>query len=61
MAKKGLNQIKSVELGTTGQKKKGNKRQCGLCGGTNNLIKTNCCDNWICDDEDQYSVIFICS
>ena len=31
--------------------------RCGLCGETGNLTKTPCCDNWICDDEDQY-VIF---
>jgi hypothetical protein len=45
MTKKGLNQVKSLELDTTGQKKKGNKSQCGLCGGINNLTKINCCDN----------------
>jgi len=28
--------------------------KCGLCGKTTNLTKTECCDNWICDDEDQY-------
>ena len=27
---------------------------CGLCGKTEKLVKTPCCDNWICDDEDQY-------
>ncbi|OHB80284.1 MAG: hypothetical protein A2Z25_07035 [Planctomycetes bacterium RBG_16_55_9] len=27
---------------------------CGLCGKTGNLTKTECCDNWICDDEDEY-------
>jgi len=31
--------------------------RCGLCGKTENLTKTECCDNWICNDEDQY-VIF---
>ncbi|MBO0859152.1 MAG: hypothetical protein J2P21_11880 [Chloracidobacterium sp.] len=30
---------------------------CGLCGKTGNLTKTPCCNNWICDDEDEY-VIF---
>lgn len=30
------------------------RRRCGLCGATKNLTKTECCDNWICDDEDQY-------
>lgn len=33
------------------------KRCCGLCGATKKLTKTECCGNWICDDEDQY-VIF---
>ncbi|HUP82137.1 MAG TPA: hypothetical protein VM260_26530 [Pirellula sp.] len=28
--------------------------RCGLCGATKNLIKTECCDNWICDDEANY-------
>lgn len=28
--------------------------RCGLCGATANLTKTPCCDNWICDDEDEY-------
>ena len=33
------------------------KRKCGLCGRTKNLTKTECCGQWICDDEDKY-VIF---
>jgi len=28
--------------------------KCGLCGKTGNLTKTECCGQWICDDEDQY-------
>ncbi|MBN1448547.1 MAG: hypothetical protein JXA28_11500 [Bacteroidetes bacterium] len=28
--------------------------RCGLCGKTGNLIKTECCGNWICDDEHEY-------
>lgn len=31
----------------------GDKR-CGLCGKTQNLRKTECCGNWICDDEHKY-------
>ena len=27
---------------------------CGLCGKSGKLTKTDCCDQWICDDEDQY-------
>lgn len=34
--------------------KKKSPRKCGLCGKTTNLTKTECCDQWICDDEDQY-------
>jgi hypothetical protein len=30
------------------------KRTCGLCGKTGKLIKTDCCGNWICDDEEKY-------
>lgn len=28
--------------------------RCGLCGRTARLRRTECCGNWICDDEDQY-------
>lgn len=28
--------------------------RCGLCGKTGKLTKTECCGQWICDDEDQY-------
>lgn len=30
---------------------------CGLCGKKKKLIKTDCCNNWICNDENKY-VIF---
>lgn len=30
------------------------KPKCGLCGKTKKLTKTECCGNWICDDEDKY-------
>ena len=30
------------------------KSACGLCGKTKNLVKTLCCDNWICDDVHEY-------
>jgi hypothetical protein len=38
-------------------KPKGTSRKvprCGLCGKTGNLTRTECCGNWICDDEDNY-------
>lgn len=28
--------------------------RCGLCGKTKNLTRTECCGNWICDDEYKY-------
>jgi ribosomal protein S27AE len=34
--------------------RKPSRPRCGLCGKTTNLTKTECCDQWICDDEDQY-------
>lgn len=30
------------------------KPRCGLCGKTKKLMKTECCGNWICDDQDKY-------
>ena len=28
--------------------------KCGLCSKTKNLTQTDCCGEWICDDEDNY-------
>lgn len=36
------------------QPRSGNQPRCGLCSKTGKLTKTECCDNWICDDEDKY-------
>lgn len=33
---------------------KNDNPRCGLCGKTENLIKTECCNNWICNDEHKY-------
>lgn len=30
--------------------------RCGLCGKTGPLTRTECCGNWICDDEASYQV-----
>jgi hypothetical protein len=38
----------------TKKKTKSEKPRCGLCGATKHLIKTECCGNWICDDEHKY-------
>ncbi|MBU4257466.1 hypothetical protein KJ586_03610 [Patescibacteria group bacterium] len=32
------------------------KPKCGLCGKRKKLVKTDCCGNWICDDEDKYAL-----
>jgi hypothetical protein len=32
------------------------KPVCGLCGKSDKLTKTECCNEWICDDEDQYDL-----
>lgn len=32
----------------------GTKPRCGLCGKTRKLTRTECCDQWICDDEENY-------
>ncbi|MBI4652971.1 hypothetical protein HY750_01845 [Candidatus Kuenenbacteria bacterium] len=31
-----------------------NVPRCGLCGKTTKLTKTECCNQWICDDEGKY-------
>ena len=30
------------------------EKKCGLCGKKKNLVKTDCCGNWICNDEHEY-------
>lgn len=45
---------------TKPQKKESKQRparpRCGLCGKAARLTKTDCCGQWICDDEDQYAL-----
>ena len=31
-------------------------RRCGLCGKAKRLMRTECCGNWICDDEASYQL-----
>lgn len=30
--------------------------RCGLCGKARNLVRTECCGQWICDDEGNYAL-----
>ena len=30
------------------------KPRCGLCGKRKQVVQTECCGQWICDDEDNY-------
>lgn len=32
------------------------KPRCGLCGKRGRLIRTECCGQWICDDEHEYEL-----
>ena len=34
----------------------GEEKKCFICGATKNLVRTECCGKWICDDEDKYVV-----
>ena len=34
----------------------GDVPRCGLCGKTGKLTKTECCGQWICDDEHKYKL-----
>lgn len=45
---------KAKKQPTKAAKTHASKPRCGLCGKTANLTKTECCGNWICDDEDNY-------
>ncbi len=38
------------------QKRLAQRPRCGLCGATGNLTQTECCDQWICNDEDKYEM-----
>ncbi len=38
------------------KKTKATEHRCGLCGKTGRLWQTECCGNWICDDEHKYKL-----
>ena len=45
---------KQTKAERRGLDKKQDIPRCGLCGKTGKLTKTECCDQWICDDEHTY-------
>ncbi len=36
--------------------KRTQRPQCGLCGKSGKLTRTDCCANWICNDERNYAL-----
>lgn len=48
--------MKPGKTGRTTKRRKpaGGDPRCGLCGKTARLCRTECCGNWICDDEGSY-------
>jgi hypothetical protein len=54
MAKRTLNQVRKLDASQTRKGKSEDGLRCGLCGKTENLTKTECCNNWICNDEHKY-------
>lgn len=49
--------VSKTKIKKTRKDKVEDKPRCGLCGKTRKLTKTECCGQWICDDEEKY-VIF---
>ena len=47
------NRKKAVVLGRRGGGASAGRR-CGLCGKVRKLTRTQCCGQWICDDEAEY-------
>lgn len=46
--------VKKIKKQSSERKKSTPKQRCGLCGKSRKLTKTECCGQWICDDEDKY-------
>jgi len=54
---KGIDMADKTKSRMLKKKKSEDRPRCGLCGKRGKLTKTECCNQWICDDEDKY-VIF---
>lgn len=44
----------SIKTKARGKAAARERPRCGLCGKRGKLTKTECCGQWICDDEDNY-------
>ena len=49
-----MGQQKNIKRSARKQLTTKEKPRCGLCGKITKLTKTECCNQWICDDEDKY-------
>ena len=47
-------QLRTVKNQTPARRSGGDAPRCGLCGKQGKLIRTECCGQWICNDEDNY-------
>lgn len=54
MVKKKIGEKQRKGSGPVSVKKQSQTPKCGLCGKRGRLTKTECCNEWICDDEDEY-------
>jgi hypothetical protein len=53
---KGRKMVAKTKIKKTRKGQVKEKPRCGLCGKTGKLTKTECCGQWICDDEDKYII-----
>jgi hypothetical protein len=53
MARKSKKKVSKGKAKRPARARKAGPR-CGLCGKTGRLTRTECCGNWICDDEHTY-------
>ena len=47
---------KPAKIKSASQPSSGDTPRCGLCGKKGKVTRTECCGQWICDDEDNYVV-----
>ena len=55
LKKRGCSRSKSRSQ-SQGKETSKEKIKCGICGKSTKLMKLECCNNWICDDYDNYLI-----